>query len=107
MRIKQALPAALTATALLLTGAVTATSGTATAATSVTSVSVTAQADITRAKAIRIAKKALPGGRVTKVEREFEHGHRTWKVVLHKGHLEYRVYVAIKTGKIIKLRIKN
>ncbi|MEO3859208.1 PepSY domain-containing protein [Acrocarpospora sp. B8E8] len=91
MRIKPALVGALTASALLLTGA--------------TAASATAQADITRAKAIKIAKKAVPGGRVTDVEREYEHGYRTWKIELQKGRWEYDLYIAIKTGKVIKMKI--
>jgi uncharacterized membrane protein YkoI len=91
MRIKPALVGALTATALLFTGAAAA--------------SATTQANITRAKAIEIAKKAIPGARVTDVEREYEHGYRTWKVELEKGRWEYDVYVAIKTGKVIKLKV--
>jgi uncharacterized membrane protein YkoI len=63
-----------------------------------------ASAGITRAKAITIAKRRIPGARVTKVEREWEHGQRTWKVELRKGGREYEVYVSIKTGKIIKFR---
>ncbi|GIH22033.1 hypothetical protein Aph01nite_03430 [Acrocarpospora phusangensis] len=102
MRIKTALTGALTATALLLTGAATAGAATTSAGTASAS---TAAADITRAKAIKIAKKAVPGARVTDVEREYEHGHRTWKIELEKGRYEYDVYVSIKTGKIIKFKV--
>jgi uncharacterized membrane protein YkoI len=63
-----------------------------------------ASAGITRAKAITIAKRRVPGARVTKVEREWEHGQRTWKVELRKGGREYEVYVSIRTGKVIKFR---
>ncbi|WP_248959977.1 PepSY domain-containing protein [Sphaerisporangium perillae] len=74
----------------------------ATAKTATTGAAAPASAGITRAQAIAIAKRRVPGARVTEVEREWEHGHRTWKVELHKGGREYRVYVSIKTGKIIK-----
>ncbi|GAA0388405.1 hypothetical protein Acor_53830 [Acrocarpospora corrugata] len=118
MRIRTAVTGALTTAALLLTGTAaasaattTATAPTATAPTATTptattpTATTTTTADITRAKAIKIAKKAIPGARVTDVEREYEHGHRTWKIELHKGRYEYDVYVSIKTGKVIKLKI--
>ncbi|WP_214109913.1 PepSY domain-containing protein [Acrocarpospora catenulata] len=71
------------------------------------SASVSASAaDISRAQAIKIAKKRVPGAYVTDVEREREHGYRTWKVELQKGNWEYDVYVAIKNGKIIKFKRK-
>ncbi|MFC4529558.1 PepSY domain-containing protein [Sphaerisporangium dianthi] len=62
---------------------------------------------ITYRQAIRIAKKRVPGARVTKVEREWEHGRRAWKVELHKRGIEYRVYISVTTGKIIKFRQKH
>ncbi|MDH2425133.1 PepSY domain-containing protein [Sphaerisporangium sp. TRM90804] len=43
---------------------------------------------------------------MTKIEREWEHGHRARKIELHKGHREYRVYVSARTGKIVKFRQK-
>jgi len=61
-----------------------------------------AAASITRKQAIAIAKKKVPGAWVTEVEREWEHGHRTWKVELRKGAWEYEVYVSIRTGEIVK-----
>lgn len=81
------------------TGAtVTGTTGTAAAAP------VTTSAGISSRKAVQIAKKRVPGARVSKVEREWEHGQRAWKVELHKGAWEYDVYVSARTGKIIKLK---
>ncbi len=44
----------------------------------------------------------MPGAYVSDVEREHEHGHRTWKIELEKGNWEYDVYVAVSTGRIIK-----
>lgn len=61
-----------------------------------------AVAAITRRQAIAIARKRVPGARVTGVEREWEHGHLTWKVELRKGAWEYEVYVSVRTGKIVK-----
>ncbi|WP_347942919.1 PepSY domain-containing protein [Sphaerisporangium sp. TRM90804] len=52
------------------------------------------------------AQRKVPGARVTKIEREWEHGHRARKIELHKGHREYRVYVSARTGKIVKFRQK-
>jgi len=88
--------AATTATAVGTTDVtVTGTTGTA---------PVTTSAAISSRKAVQIAKKRVPGARVSKVEREWEHGQRTWKVELHKGAWEYDVYVSARTGKIIKLK---
>ncbi|MFC4584634.1 PepSY domain-containing protein [Sphaerisporangium corydalis] len=105
------------AVAVLGAGAVAAEAATSAAATTSTavpastatvSVATTATtAAVSSRQAIRIAKKRVPGARVTKVEREWEHGHRTWKVELQKGHTEYRVYVSVRTGKIIKFRRKH
>ncbi|RCG32572.1 peptidase [Sphaerisporangium album] len=67
----------------------------------------TATTAITYRQAVRIAKKRVPGARVTKVEREWEHGHRVWKVELKRNGTEYRVYVSTRTGKIIKFRTKH
>ncbi|MFI6451133.1 PepSY domain-containing protein [Streptosporangium amethystogenes] len=64
----------------------------------------TTVADISSRKAVQIAKKRVPGARVTKVEREWEHGQRAWKIELRKGAWEYDVYVSARTGKIIKLK---
>ncbi|MEU8198179.1 PepSY domain-containing protein [Microbispora amethystogenes] len=66
--------------------------------------SAVSRSGFTRREAIIIAKRRVPGARVTKVEREWEHGHRTWKVELRRGHREYRVYVSIATGRIVKFR---
>ncbi|WP_405140330.1 PepSY domain-containing protein [Sphaerisporangium sp. NBC_01403] len=107
------------AIAVLTTGAVAAsaatqlstpaaaTSTTATAATATTGTVSSSTAAITYSQAIRIAKKRVPGARVTEVEREWEHGYRVWKVELKKRHAEYRVYISVKTGKIIKFRQKH
>ncbi|MEU4403838.1 PepSY domain-containing protein [Streptosporangium sp. NPDC023963] len=92
--------AAITATA----AGTGATGATATGATGTAAAPVTTSAGISSRKAVQIAKKRVPGARVSKVEREWEHGQRAWKVELHKGAWEYDVYVSAKTGKIIKLK---
>ncbi|MER5648280.1 PepSY domain-containing protein [Streptosporangium sp. NPDC002524] len=95
---RTAITATATATAAGTTGAtVTGTARTAAAP-------VTTSAAISSRKAVQIAKKRVPGARVSKVEREWEHGQRAWKVELHKGAWEYDVYVSARTGKIIKLK---
>ncbi|MDP9845720.1 PepSY domain-containing protein [Streptosporangium lutulentum] len=105
-------------TAALLTGsggvalaahqsATTTATARTTAATTVTTTTVAAPASaaaISYSRALQIAKKRVPGARVTKAEREVEHGHRTWKFELRKGGWEYDVYVSTKTGKIIKFK---
>jgi Predicted membrane protein len=57
---------------------------------------------ITRERAIEIAEKRVPGARVTDVEREWEHGRRTWEVELRKGGTEYDVHVSAESGEIVK-----
>ncbi|WP_344968639.1 PepSY domain-containing protein [Streptosporangium fragile] len=92
-----ALAASETAVAAPATGTTGTTATTGTAGT-------TATAGISARRATQIAKKRVPGARVTDVEREWEHGHRTWKVELYKSGWEYDVYVSVKTGKIIKFK---
>ncbi|MEV5409526.1 PepSY domain-containing protein [Thermopolyspora sp. NPDC052614] len=79
----------------------------ATADLSTATASSTTTAKITRKQAIAIAKKRVPGARVTEVEREWEHGYHTWKIELHKGAWEYDVYVAVSNGRIIKFKQKH
>ncbi|WP_066373034.1 PepSY domain-containing protein [Herbidospora mongoliensis] len=89
MRIRYAAVAAVTV--LGLTAAATpAVAATATATT--------------KAQAVKIAKKKVPGAYVSDVEREYEHGHKTWKIELEKGNWEYDVYVAVSNGRIIKFK---
>ncbi|WP_062438092.1 PepSY domain-containing protein [Herbidospora daliensis] len=87
MRIRYALAAAVAVLGL------TAAATPAVAATT---------ASVTKAQAVKIAKKKVPGAYVSDVEREYEHGHRTWKIELEKGNWEYDVYVAISNGRIVK-----
>ncbi|AWS41479.1 PepSY domain-containing protein [Streptosporangium subroseum] len=89
-----ALAAQQTATITSAAGTVTATAAAAPAGA----------ATISYSRALQIAKKRVPGARVTKAEREVEHGYRTWKFELRKGGREYEVYVSTKTGKIIKFK---
>ncbi|GLX05075.1 PepSY domain-containing protein [Microbispora sp. NBRC 16548] len=98
---KIALAAAVTLAALAAGGTVAAAAPAPLSSTASVSVS---QTSVTRSQAIAIATRRVPGARVTEVEREWEHGHRTWKVELRKGHREYKVYVAIATGRIVKFR---
>ncbi|MER6826707.1 PepSY domain-containing protein [Streptosporangium sp. NPDC000563] len=91
--------------AITATAATTGTTGvTAVGTTGAATAPVTTSAYISSGQAVKIAKKRVPGARVSKVEREWEHGRRAWKVELHKGAWEYDVYVSAKTGKIIKLK---
>ncbi|MEU4533332.1 PepSY domain-containing protein [Streptosporangium sp. NPDC023825] len=100
-----ALAAQTDGAAITATAAGTGTTGaTATGATGTATAPVTTSAGISSGKAVQIARKRVPGARVSKVEREWEHGRRAWKVELHKGAWEYDVYVSAKTGKIIKLK---
>lgn len=77
---------------------------TSAASSAATARSAVSSSGFTRRQAIVIAKRRVPGARVIKAEREWEHGHRTWKVELRRGHREYRVYVSSATGRIVKFR---
>ncbi|GIH64154.1 MULTISPECIES: PepSY domain-containing protein [Microbispora] len=99
---KIALAAAVTVAALAAGG--TAVAAAVPAPLSANASASVSQTSVTRSQAIAIATRRVPGARVTEVEREWEHGHRTWKVELRKSHREYEVYVAIATGRIVKFR---
>ncbi|GGP80247.1 PepSY domain-containing protein [Streptosporangium pseudovulgare] len=80
-------------------------------AAAATTVAVPAAATITTAgisyrEAVRIARKRVPGARVTEVEREWEHGRRVWKVELRKGRWEYEVHVSTATGQVTRVKRK-
>ncbi|GAA4221353.1 putative membrane protein YkoI [Streptosporangium album] len=79
----------------------TTTSATTTASTAAAAASATASG-ISSSRAVQIAKKRVPGARVTEVEREWEHGQRVWKVELWKSGRKYEIYVSARTGKVIK-----
>ncbi|MFC7380938.1 PepSY domain-containing protein [Sphaerisporangium rhizosphaerae] len=83
------------------------TGSTVSTATGTTAAGRVTGSSISYRQAIRIAKKRVPGARVGKVEREWEHGRRVWKVELHKRGVEYRVYVSVRTGAIVKFRQKH
>ncbi|GGO23898.1 PepSY domain-containing protein [Microbispora bryophytorum] len=102
--IKIALAAAVTLAALPAGATAVAAAPAALSSTASASVS---QASVTRSQAIAIATRRVPGARVTEVEREWEHGYRTWEVELRKGHREYEVHVAIATGRIVKFRVHH
>ncbi|MGV9539399.1 PepSY domain-containing protein, partial [Streptosporangium sandarakinum] len=80
-------------------------------AAATTTVAMPAAAAVTTAgisyrEAVRIARKRVPGARVTEVEREWEHGRRVWKVELRKGRWEYEVHVSAATGKVTRVKRK-
>ncbi|MFI6794789.1 PepSY domain-containing protein [Streptosporangium canum] len=87
----------------LAAGQTAASAASATAAAT-TAAAPAAVADISSRKAVQIARKRVPGGRVTEIEREWEHGHSVWKVELRKRGWEYDVYVSAKSGRIIKFK---
>ncbi|GGK72056.1 hypothetical protein Ppa06_30270 [Planomonospora parontospora subsp. parontospora] len=88
----------------LASGATTTTATAAGIATAAAPAAVAPAAPVSCAKAVRIAKKRVPGARVSEVEREWEHSHRVCKVELEKGRWEYDVYVSQRTGKIVKFK---
>ncbi|WP_229798038.1 PepSY domain-containing protein [Planomonospora parontospora] len=96
--------AAVGTAALLGTVAGTALASGATATATASGIATAPAVPVSCAKAVRIAKKRVPGARVSEVEREWEHGHRVCKVELEKGRWEYDVYVSQRTGKIVKFK---
>ncbi|WP_433432444.1 PepSY domain-containing protein [Nonomuraea sp. CA-141351] len=92
----------------LVAGGGVALATSATAAESVTASTATAATKVTRKQAIRIALKAVPGARVTKVE-YYSRGARpdVWEVKLIKGSQRHELYVAVATGKIIHHEAKR
>ncbi|WP_245564606.1 PepSY domain-containing protein [Streptosporangium roseum] len=60
--------------------------------------------EISYQKAAQIARSRISGGRVTKIEREYEHGYAIWKVELHKDGWEYDIYLSAESGTIVKFK---
>ncbi|MER5321116.1 PepSY domain-containing protein [Streptosporangium roseum] len=60
--------------------------------------------EISYQKAAQIARGRISGGRVTKIEREYEHGYAIWKVELHKDGWEYDIYLSAESGTIVKFK---
>ena len=57
-----------------------------------------------RARAAEIALRQVGGGRVTEVEREFEHGRLEWKIEVRSGPVEYDIRVDAATGAITRVK---
>ncbi|GII59716.1 hypothetical protein Pth03_81050 [Planotetraspora thailandica] len=82
----------------------TRTEPTRTESAGASTAAVAATKEITYRQAAAIAVKRLPGARVTKAEREVEHGHRVWEVDLVKGGVVYDISVSVETGSIVRFR---
>lgn len=52
-------------------------------------------------QARQIAQQRVPGGTVTEIQLDYEHGRAVWDVNLTKRHREYEVYVDATNGNII------
>ena len=57
------------------------------------------------AQARTVALRAAGGGRVTKVERETEHGRAVWDVEVIRGGVEHDIDVDRATGEVLRHRI--
>ncbi|OUC96697.1 PepSY domain-containing protein [Streptosporangium minutum] len=64
----------------------------------------TAASEIPYQKAAQIARSRVSGGRVTKIERECEHGYAIWKVEVRKDGWEYDIHVSAESGTIVKFK---
>ena len=69
--------------------------------TASTSASPTAPVKVSADQAGKIAQQHVPGGTVTEIEIEHEHGRPLWEVYLTKQHREYEIYISAVTGNII------
>ncbi|MFD8559081.1 PepSY domain-containing protein [Streptosporangium canum] len=63
-----------------------------------------ATSEISYQKAAQIARSRVSGGRVTKIERECEHGYAIWKIEVRKDGWEYDIYVSAESGTIVKFK---
>ncbi len=62
-------------------------------------------ASVSRSDAERIAVRAAGGGRVTKVEREAEHGRPVYKVEVQVGGAEHDLYIDRETGAVLRHKV--
>jgi hypothetical protein len=63
--------------------------------------------ELSSAEAADIALRHVGGGRVTEIEREFEHGRREWKVeIIHNGR-EHDVRVDAATGAVTRTDVDD
>lgn len=66
-----------------------------------------AAGELSSAEAADIALRHVGGGRVTEIEREFEHGRREWKVeIVHNGR-EHDVRVDAATGAVTRTDVDD
>ncbi|WP_051864607.1 PepSY domain-containing protein [Streptosporangium roseum] len=90
--------------ALLAGGGGLALAADRTAALSPAITAPAAASEISYQKAAQIARSRVSGGRVTKIERECEHGYAIWKVEVRKDGWEYDIYVSAESGTIVKFK---
>jgi uncharacterized membrane protein YkoI len=60
-----------------------------------------------RSEASRAALRATGGGKVTKIEAEYEHGRAVWKVRIVKDGKRHDLYVDRKSGKVTRHDVKS
>jgi uncharacterized membrane protein YkoI len=65
------------------------------------SASPSAPVQVSADQARKIAQQHVPGGTVTEIELEHEHGQAVWEVYLTKQRREYEIYISAVTGNII------
>jgi uncharacterized membrane protein YkoI len=72
-----------------------------------TAPSAPASASYDRGEASAAALKATGGGKVTKIEAEYEHGRAVWKVRIVKDGKRHDLYVDRKSGKVTRHDVKK
>ena len=60
-----------------------------------------------RSEASKAALRATGGGKVTKIESEYEHGRAVWKVRIVKDGKRHDLYVDRKSGKVTRHDVKG
>ncbi|GAA0925623.1 PepSY domain-containing protein [Pseudonocardia zijingensis] len=76
-------------------------------ATSAPTLEPAAPGELSSAEAVDIALRHVGGGRVTEIEREFEHGRREWKIeIIHAGR-EHDVRVDVATGTVTRTDVDD
>ncbi|GAA3151129.1 hypothetical protein GCM10010466_47810 [Planomonospora alba] len=66
---------------------------------------VHAAASVTSQQAARIARRKVPGSRVVGVRKVWDQGIWNWKVTLERGAWEYDLYVSVRSGRVVRVKI--
>ncbi|MBG0815964.1 PepSY domain-containing protein [Planomonospora sp. ID82291] len=92
-----------------VTSGAAATSATAvtngTAVTAATGAASPAAAGVSSRQAAEIARRKVPGARVTRVRHVWDQGIWNWRVELVKAPWRYDLFVSVRSGRVVRLKI--